>query len=178
MKKLELLLSNYSEVERLYVIRELILSDRRVNLKMAMEFEESIFNKTKDIADNREIEMYWENERFLDVYNSQFIKVVNHINGVVKCGLIKRVMKGELEPVMICYYDISYISPESWKKERNKHRISLQQKINWKTTELYDCSVCKNSKCYYFARQTRSPDEPITVFITCKECGHHWTQNN
>ena len=61
----------------------------------------------------------------------------------------------------------------------------------WKPVEIIDeemepveegfltCARCKKNKVYskntkYIAVQTRSADEPSTIFASCKTCGHKW----
>jgi len=36
---------------------------------------------------------------------------------------------------------------------------------------LYTCKACKSDKTTHVSVQTRSADEPMTVYITCKMCG-------
>lgn len=33
---------------------------------------------------------------------------------------------------------------------------------------------CKQNNCAYTEAQTRSADEPMTLFVLCKSCGHRW----
>ena len=39
---------------------------------------------------------------------------------------------------------------------------------------LFRCPKCRKRKTTYYQMQTRSADEPMTVFITCQECQHKW----
>ena len=39
---------------------------------------------------------------------------------------------------------------------------------------ILKCGKCKSLKTSYFQLQTRSADEPMTTFVTCKGCGHRW----
>ena len=39
------------------------------------------------------------------------------------------------------------------------------------------CSKCKKSRCQVAQKQTRSGDEPPTIFVTCLECGFCFTYN-
>jgi transcription elongation factor S-II len=39
------------------------------------------------------------------------------------------------------------------------------------------CSKCKGSQVSIVQKQTRSADEPMTCFCTCKKCGHKWKFN-
>lgn len=38
----------------------------------------------------------------------------------------------------------------------------------------FKCGKCKQWKTTYYELQTRSADEPMTVFITCHQCDSHW----
>lgn len=39
------------------------------------------------------------------------------------------------------------------------------------------CPECNNHKAYYQELQTRSADEPATLFFKCVKCGHQWREN-
>lgn len=41
-------------------------------------------------------------------------------------------------------------------------------------TGLFRCKRCKQNKCTYYEMQTRSADEPMTVFVTCTVCDNRW----
>lgn len=36
------------------------------------------------------------------------------------------------------------------------------------------CRKCKGTKTTHYALQTRSSDEPMTVFVGCLTCGNRW----
>lgn len=36
------------------------------------------------------------------------------------------------------------------------------------------CSRCKGTKTSHYAMQTRSSDEPMTIFVCCLTCGKRW----
>ena len=40
----------------------------------------------------------------------------------------------------------------------------------------FTCSKCKSKKTTFYEMQTRSADEPMTVFIQCINCGKRWKQ--
>ena len=42
------------------------------------------------------------------------------------------------------------------------------------STNMYTCRKCKSTRCTYYEMQTRSADEPATIFVTCLDCGKHW----
>jgi DNA-directed RNA polymerase subunit M/transcription elongation factor TFIIS len=39
---------------------------------------------------------------------------------------------------------------------------------------LFKCGRCKSMKTTYYEMQTRSADEPMTVFVSCHNCGKNW----
>lgn len=41
---------------------------------------------------------------------------------------------------------------------------------------LYKCSKCGSQRTTNYQKQTRSSDEPMTVFITCRDCGKRWKE--
>mmetsp|Transcript_15417 Transcript_15417/g.51739 ORF Transcript_15417/g.51739 Transcript_15417/m.51739 type:complete len:292 (-) Transcript_15417:64-939(-) len=41
-------------------------------------------------------------------------------------------------------------------------------------SDMFQCRKCKQKRTTFYQKQTRSADEPMTVFITCKNCGHEW----
>lgn len=54
-------------------------------------------------------------------------------------------------------------------------RISLNSVK--KKAHLWICS-CKQNNCAYTEAQTRSADEPMTLFVFCKNCGNRWKVKN
>lgn len=38
------------------------------------------------------------------------------------------------------------------------------------------CRKCKGTKCTHYSMQTRSSDEPMTVFVCCLTCGKRWRE--
>ena len=39
---------------------------------------------------------------------------------------------------------------------------------------LFKCGKCKSVKTTYYQMQTRSADEPMTTYVTCKNCSNRW----
>jgi DNA-directed RNA polymerase subunit M/transcription elongation factor TFIIS len=40
------------------------------------------------------------------------------------------------------------------------------------------CGKCRCKKIFSFSKQTRSMDEPMTVFGLCSQCGHKWCEGS
>ena len=55
------------------------------------------------------------------------------------------------------------------KRDESKYSNRLEA-----STDMFTCSKCKSKKCTYYELQTRSADEPATIFVTCLNCGKNW----
>jgi transcription elongation factor S-II len=74
------------------------------------------------------------------------------------------------------------INPERWKQLIKEKTIRDENKFNNKqeaSTDLFTCprSTCKSKRCTYYEMQTRSADEPMTIFVTCLDCGKNFKRS-
>ena len=53
-----------------------------------------------------------------------------------------------------------------------KKEVSIVNEKDYKG--LFRCAKCREYKTTYYEMQTRSADEPMTVFITCHICDITW----
>ncbi|EYU32275.1 hypothetical protein ABFS82_02G177600 [Erythranthe guttata] len=51
------------------------------------------------------------------------------------------------------------------------------QNINSNKTTGVSCPDCNHGEATFFQVQTRSADEPMTIFYTCTKCKRTWTEN-
>jgi DNA-directed RNA polymerase subunit M/transcription elongation factor TFIIS len=67
--------------------------------------------------------------------------------------------------------------PEKWdavkKKKKAEETFLYERKIVAKST-AYTCGKCHHKETSYEELQTRSADEPMTLFFTCLHCSHRW----
>mmetsp|Transcript_6914 Transcript_6914/g.18498 ORF Transcript_6914/g.18498 Transcript_6914/m.18498 type:complete len:109 (+) Transcript_6914:183-509(+) len=49
----------------------------------------------------------------------------------------------------------------------------------WDLADATDiaCPACAHPKAFFFQMQTRSADEPMTIFYRCQKCSHQWKEN-
>lgn len=67
-----------------------------------------------------------------------------------------------------------YEKIEKLKEEKYQKEIYNDQ--SHATTNFYHCRKCRQNQCTFYEQQTRSADEPMTIFIKCCVCGFQWRQ--
>lgn len=142
--------------------------------------EWSIYNYTKSYCKNRynmKI-LKWSDVKLRRVYLRKYRHILFN----------KKEIHRELENKTINVDQVAYTHHEVWKPELYKsiHDKAKQREMNTLMYEkreqvhedgLLVCEMCKSKKTKYIQLQTRSADEPMTVFGICMECDHHWTDN-
>ena len=141
---------------------------------MSRNIEKSIFNYSIDKAQEYKIIKRWDNPFFVQIYLDKF----KMIYFTIKKDEIKEKIKiGVLITKDLAYKTHQEIYPEKWKQMMDNKKIRLENKYFPKieaSTDTFECRRCKKNRCTYYQAQTRSADEPMTVFVTCLECGNRW----
>jgi len=92
--------------------------------------------------------------------------------------LRRAVLTGDISIEKLCQMSAHEMaSPEEQAKRKEIEKYHLEASKLDKleaTTDQFLCGKCKNRKCSYYQLQTRSADEPMTVFITCTVCNNRW----
>ena len=116
------------------------------------------------------------------MYRNQAVHLYENLEGDKSyvsnnMGWLKKLQSGEINPKQFVEMSPSDICPERWKKYIESN-LELDKKLyshKKATAIIMYCSRCKKkSNCDYYLLQTRSADEPMTTFVTCLECDHHW----
>lgn len=104
-------------------------------------------------------------EYITGVYNDKINNILVDLKYIIKNN------KNLLDtPQLIPFLDSHIINPDSWKQVNRRIDLREAKKNNITTTNLYKCKKCKKRKCTAYEAQTRSADEPMTIFITCLVC--------
>ncbi len=146
------------------------------------ELEQSIFEAAFDNSHKHYIACNWKSPQFRELYRQVVRNVLSNIHPqspICNNRLIKRVIEGEFKlheiPKMTSYE----MFPEKWFELKDK-QIQREQKIlegnKSRATDQFKCRRCNKRECTYYELQTRSADEPMTLFITCLNCGKEWRQ--
>lgn len=140
------------------------------------KIEGSIWNYTCKKADMNNIPQDWDNRFFKRFYMNKMISIYYNLinNGD---DIYSRIQSGELNIEDIADSSPQELNPANWKlllerKSANDEFLYLKKPVF--ETNQYKCRRCKERKCTYYELQTRSSDEPMTIFITCLNCGNKW----
>lgn len=144
------------------------------------DLEIGIYNWTLSYADRAKILKTWKNARFMNVYLHKCRSVVSNLDtsSYVKNGrLLDRLKEGEFAPHDIASMENNFMFPERWKDimdSKMRHDDHVYQEKPAAMTAEFKCSKCRKRECVYQELQLRSCDEPVSLFITCLNCGHRW----
>lgn len=153
------------------------LSDNEISL-----LEDEIYKKTLLDSESKHIIKDWSVNLFNTLYLSNIRKIVGNLDPtsyVNNKELIERYKNKEVTFKEICSMDYYSLYKNKWKEaiERQNMIEKLQVEGNKSlATKQFLCTKCFKRECTYYEMQTRSADEPMTVFITCLNCGKHWRQ--
>ncbi len=69
--------------------------------------------------------------------------------------------------------------PEYWQpmvEEQMKRENTMLEGDKDGGCDMFKCKKCKKARVKYYELQTRSSDEPMSIFVTCLNCGHNWRE--
>jgi transcription elongation factor S-II len=150
------------------------LNDILNNEKNSNNLEKGIFNYSLNEAKNRKVVKKWDNPYFVQIYLDRLRSIFTNLTNK---NLLEQLNSGSIKAHSIAFMTHQEMSPEKWdalitaksKRDQNKFETNLEA-----ATDTFTCRKCKSQKCTYYALQTRSSDEPMTIFVTCLDCGQRW----
>ena len=144
--------------------------------------EKSIFEAAFNFALKNHVARSWKSAIFIEIYREIVRSVFSNIHPdspVKNKRLLIRVIEGEFPLYTIPSMTSYEMFPEKWFELRDK-QLQREQKIlegnKSRATDQFKCRRCSKRECTYYELQTRSADEPMTIFITCLNCGKEWRQ--
>lgn len=153
----------------------------KVGKNSILDLEIGIYNWAIAYADENDIVKNWANDRFKHIYLNKAMSVVSNLSpdffGNTK--LIHRLFDKEFKPHDIPFMKPENIFPERWRQvidNRQKKEQNMFEDRPEAMSDLIVCGKCKKKQCVYKEIQIRSCDEPMTLFISCLNCGNRWRQ--
>ena len=145
------------------------------NENISINLEKAIYNYAIKEANNRKIIKKWENPYFSQLYLDRLRSI--YINLKQNTNLLEQIKNNEITPQSLAFMTHQELNPEHWHKliEKKMKRDASKFTDNAQaSTDMFTCKKCRSKRCTYYELQTRSADEPATIFVTCLDCGKHW----
>ena len=147
-----------------------------------ISIESGIFQAALQDAEENGIRPNWENPAFVEIYKIIARRVIANLDPDSYIGnkrLIIRLKDGEFPPQQVAFMTPRELFPEHWQEladEQLKRETTMLEGNQGEGCDLFKCRRCGKSRTRYWEMQTRSADEPMTVFIRCLNCGKEWRQ--
>ena len=149
--------------------------DNSKNENIGYNLEKSVLNYTIHEAGLRQIIKKWKNAAFCDIYLSRLRSMMANI--LTNTELREQIWAGNITPEEMSKISHQEMKPERWRiliERKSKIDKSRFDNMLQASTDMFTCKKCKSKKCTYYELQTRSADEPATIFVTCLDCGKNW----
>ena len=142
--------------------------------KKSINLEKGIYNYAIKEANNRKIIKKWGNPHFVQIYTDHLRSIYINLKNP---ELMSQIKNGEITSQSLAFMTHQEMNPNAWRKlidekikrDANKYSNNMQA-----STDMFTCKKCKGKRCTYYELQTRSADEPSTIFVTCLDCGKNW----
>jgi len=167
---------------RLKCIQHLSFLGDKFSKEDIVALEKGIFESSYQFAQKQYIACNWNVPAFAELYRQHMQSIISNLHPqspVKNTRLLLRVMEGEFPLSSIPFMTAYEMFPEKWFALKDK-LLQREQKIlegnKSRATDQFKCRRCQKRECTYYELQTRSADEPMTIFITCLNCGKEWRQ--
>ena len=137
--------------------------------------EQALFNWTIDKADAKEIPKYWQCKEFRMLYKEKMRSILFNLKNPKNPRLLQSLLEGITKPERLLEMTPQELDPGLWKPYYDKIEAKdLLRSGNTVPEGILQCGRCKSKRVVWYQMQTRSADEPMTVFANCSECGKRW----
>jgi len=140
---------------------------------IANNLEKAVYNYAIQEATFRKLRKLWEKQEYRQLYLDRCRSIYNNLTETN----IGQLINGDIAPQTFAFMTHQELNPERWAAlidRKLKRDASKYEKRVGSSTDMFTCKKCKSKNCTYYELQTRSADEPATIFVTCLDCGKHW----
>ena len=141
--------------------------------KLSQNIEKTVLNFAIAEAGRREVVRKWDNQQFVEIYVARLRSLWRNLGDE---DFAARITSKQISPAELARMTHQDMAPDKWaaliqtKKDRDENKYAAKTDGN---TDDYKCR-CGSTKCHAYELQTRSADEPMTVFVQCLVCGKRW----
>lgn len=148
-----------------------------------IRFWEALKQCEKDHEETVQLAILIESELFLEFgkkqkeYPQKFRSLFTNLKDPLNKELREALFNGNIFPnelIHLSHEDLANPTLKGTRKKIVDDATEAMQGVKPSVSSLFTCGRCKKNETTYYQMQTRSADEPMTCFITCVGCGHHW----
>lgn len=152
------------------------LADLGLPDDLTLKLERAIYNHTVLRANIKKIPKFWDSQDFRMLYKEKLRSILFNLKNPQTPHLLEELGKKTLAPKHLLEMTPQEMHPDLWKPyyDRIKYREVINGRADDVPEGLLQCGKCKSKRVAWYQMQTRSADEPMTVFATCAECGKRW----
>lgn len=115
-------------------------------------------------------------------YLNRVLEIIHNIKDEKNEEFRENIINGVITPEELCTMSaVDMLSKKKQKEiEEEKEKKVEEVRSDWTekhglvTEGVYKCKICGCRKTTQYEQQTRSADEPMTLFITCANCKNTW----
>lgn len=145
--------------------------------KYAKEMERSVLDYTKKSCASKKIEtVRWSDINVRRLYLRKFRAVLSNVE-----SLLKMVEDKDIALCEVAFVDHQKMRPDIYANilDTIDRRQKLTALVDAEEEEGYEgilkCEACGSFRTTYVTMQTRSADEPETIYMRCFQCGNNDT---
>ena len=157
---------------RVFVLKSLKASG--ISEKACNDIEKSISLYTKKRANEYKFKVIWSDKNIRRFYTRKARSILFN-----KEAIKKHIDDGTLRADDVAFTSCYDLRPDLYtdmfERRRNKELLTRIVDAKEKYDGILKCDACSSMKTRYVELQTRSADEPLTVFANCLACDHRWT---
>lgn len=155
---------------------------KRLTKDTVTKLEQLLYISLIDEVKKLNIVPDWKNPQFRNQYSRKIRHICLNLHPdtyILNKGLYDRLQKKEFTLEEVTNFTETELFPER-NKELAEKMFQREQRLmegnKSAATDQFHCPRCHKRQCTYYELQTRSADEPMTVFIQCVNCRKRWTQ--
>lgn len=146
---------------------------------LGRRLERAIYNYCIETSRRDKIPQTWRHPQFRDRYCQKVMSIKFNATHPKNPALGDKLRRGDVTVDWIVRASPQDLFPELWEPVYEKVaykalRKQLTVDLDKAPDGQFTCGKCKSRKTTFYEMQTRSADEPMTVFVQCLNCGKRW----